>query len=473
MSENPTNLLMFLEYIKDKYGNKIAFSYNGKSVTYTDFYIDVMNCRNTYFDLFNKKNVLIYANNSYTWVVFYFAIVISNGIAVLSPLDCGEDLSQICEFYDINTVITSKSINSRIENIRYIDINKINSSNSGKQIDVDIDSNCASTILFTSGTTGQSKGVVLSHSNLCSDVVAGISAFHYDENDIILSILPFNHAFGLTCTLLASLYSGVKICFLTDGGFLESLQYYKPTILNLVPEMINMLKKLVESSGNFENITGGNLRKVLCGGSQVDNDTISFFDKHGVFVSNSYGMTECSPGISLNTHEHFRLSSVGKPVDCNKVKIDRISGEILVQGSNVMLGYYKNKSLTKQAIVDNWLHTGDIGKFDSDGFLYIVGKLKNMIALDSGNKVCPEELEKIFLKYQEIDDIMIYGMKNQYGKIFLAAKIFSDHPNKKRISEIIENENKNLPIFKKILKLQIVDTPLKKTKLLKNKRGDV
>ncbi len=106
MSENPTNLLMFLEYIKDKYGNKIAFSYNGKSVTYTDFYIDVMNCRNTYFDLFNKKNVLIYANNSYKWVVFYFAIVISNGIAVLSPLDCGEDLSQICEFYDIDTVIT-------------------------------------------------------------------------------------------------------------------------------------------------------------------------------------------------------------------------------------------------------------------------------------------------------------------------------------------------------------------------------
>ena len=176
---------------------------------------------------------------------FYFAIITSNGVAVLSPLNCGEDISQICEIYDISTIVTSTSIVSKMKNVEYIDLNEVAFSNNHQEIDVNIDSDSVSTILFTSGTTGQTKGVMLSHSNLCSDVVAGISAFSYSENDTILSILPFNHAFGLTCTLLASLYSGVQICFLTDGGFLESLQYYKPTILNLVPEMLNMLKKLL------------------------------------------------------------------------------------------------------------------------------------------------------------------------------------------------------------------------------------
>ena len=243
MKKNPTNFLTFLEYIKDKYSNKIAFYYQDVKITYYDFYTDVMNCRSTYFDLFNKKNILIYGDNSYEWVVFYFAIVTSNGVAVLSHLNCGEDISQICEIYNINAIVTSKSIVSKIKNVEYIDLNEVTFSNNHQKIDVNIDSDSVSTILFTSGTTGQAKGVMLSHSNLCSDVVAGISAFTYDENDTILSILPFSHAFGLTCTLLASLYSGVQICFLTDGGFLESLQYYRPTILNLVPEMMNIAKK--------------------------------------------------------------------------------------------------------------------------------------------------------------------------------------------------------------------------------------
>ena len=195
----------------------------------------------------------------------------------------------------------------------------------------------ACTVLFTSGTTGERKGVMLSQVNLLSNVIASCQMYEFRSSDVYLNVLPFYHSYGLTAALLIVLYTGGTICLGGGAKYLfRDLPIYKPTQLHLVPAMAKMLLKRIETDG-VEKATGGNLRKILSGGAHTPAELSIGFRKHGIGLYGCYGITECSPAVCLNRDKFYKDGSVGMAVPCNEIKIAD-SGEVLVRGSNVMIG---------------------------------------------------------------------------------------------------------------------------------------
>lgn len=189
-------------------------------------------------------------------------------------------------------------------------------------------------------------------------------------------------------------------------------------------------------------------------------------------MSSCYGITKCSPSVAINPLINGKDNAAGLIVPCNEVKITEKNQEILVKGSNVTIGYYNNKQLTDKVIIDGWFHTGDIG-FIKDGFLFVTGRIKNLMIFDNGKKVCPEELENKFLQYPEIDEIVIYKQENQ-----IHAKIFSNAFLKHQeiydaIYDIVKKVNSKLPLYKRVTNFELMDRPFEKTYTNKIKRGDI
>jgi long-chain acyl-CoA synthetase len=269
--------------------------------------------------------------------------------------------------------------------------------------------------------------------------------------------------FGLVCVLLASIISGSKIVFSNLNNFFNDMKFVKPSFIHLVPEMVKFLLKRIQALG-LQEATGGNLKKIMCGGAQIDKNTVEDYKNFGITVSGCYGITECSPCISINALQKNKNGTAGIALPCNKIKIADNNQEILVKGDNVMIGYYENEELTKQVITDGWFHTGDIG-FIEDGFLTVTGRIKNLIVLESGKKINPEEIENMFLGCSEINEIIVYEYKNQ-----IHAKIFSKNFIKNEIQKIIDQVNSKLPMYKRINKFELSDVPLEKTSINKIKR---
>ena len=327
------------------------------------------------------------------------------------------------------------------------------------------------TIAFTSGTTDVSKGVMLSNKNLCCNVYDGCSVYKYEMEDVILNVLPFYHLFGLTCVLLASIINGNKIVFSNAKTFFGDLKTVNPTFLLLVPEIAKCLLLKISKYGLQETV-GNRLNKILCGGAQIGETIIKSYRKLGISLSSCYGVTKCSPGVAINPLINGKDNAAGLIVPCNEVKIAEKNQEILIKGSNVTVGYYNNKQLTDKVIIDGWFHTGDIG-FIKDGFLFVTGRIKNLMIFDNGKKVCPEELENKFLQYPEIDEIVIYKQENQ-----IHAKIFSNAFLKHQeiydaIYDIVKKVNSKLPLYKRVTNFELMDRPFEKTYTNKIKRGDI
>ena len=458
-----------------KYSNNVLFEANGIQITYKQFFLDVAYFANKFGKQIKKNNNLILATTSYIWAVAYFGIVVSGGIAVLAePNLSSEELKILCSKYEIKTIITDIALlNLKINNISVINFDEIEI-NTAHQLDnilPDTSEDEICTIAFTSGTTDVSKGVMLSNKNLCCNVYAGCSVYKYEMKDVILNILPLYHLFGLTCVLLASIINGNKIVFSNTKTFFDDLKIVNPTFLLLVPEIAKFLLLKISKYGLQETV-GNCLSKILCGGAQIGETIIKSYRKLGIGLSSCYGITECSPGVAINPLINGRDNAAGLIVPCNEVKIAEKNQEILIKGSNVTVGYYNNQQLTDKVIIDGWFHTGDIG-FIKDGFLFVTGRIKNLMIFDNGKKVCPEELENKFLQYPEIDEIIVYKQKNQ-----IYAKIFSNAFLKHReiydaICNIVEQINSTLPIYKRVNKFELTDQPFEKTYTNKIKRRDV
>ena len=290
------------------------------------------------------------------------------------------------------------------------------------------DSDALATILYTSGTTGEPKGVMLTQRNLVSNAVATCSAFQMDRTDVRLGFLPLSHVFARTCDLYTWIARGSQLA-LADSreSVLADCALLKPTVLNGVPYFFEKVyRRLTEDDvavddGILRSALGGNIRVCASGGAALPDHVCQFFHDNGVPLLQGYGLTESSPVITLSTRSAWRPGTVGRTLPGVEVSIAE-DGEILTRGPHVMVGYWKNPAATAEVIRDGWLHTGDIGALDADDFLQITGRKKELIVTSGGKNIAPTYLESRLTE----DALILQALVVGDGRKFLTALIVPD-----------------------------------------------
>lgn len=370
-------------------------------------------------------------------------------------------------------------------------------------------------IVYTSGTTGTAKGVMLSLRNLTSMVYYGLQTITVDGTG--LSVLPYHHTYEAVCDILGSFHKHCTLCINESlRAVSENLKLYKPDYILLVPVFVeffyNAVWKKAEKSGKAETLKntiklsnafrktgidlrsklfakitesfGGNLKLIVTGGAPLREELGEFFDSIGINLRNGYGITECSPLLSVNRNDYSDYRTVGVTVPCIEMKISQPDeygdGEILAKGDTVMLGYYKNSKATAAVMKDGWFNTGDIGHFNKDGRLVITGRKKNLIVLNNGKNVYPEEIEEYLLGSDYIAEAVVYGIRNEAGQeTGLSAEIYPDPDRtkgmtKEELTELIWKEVRARTAghasYKHIAEIRLRDTEFEKTTSKKIKR---
>ena len=502
---------MALNTIKDiittcneKYADMTAFRYiNGKNIeekTYAELKAEseAVSRMLEKFELVGKHIALVGAS-SYDWIVSYFGIVDSGSVAV--PLDASLPAAALYDLInraDVSAVIYDKSqkemaagLAENCPGVKYMIAMQESVKLDGGYVlselieecagsyDTDIDPDKMCTLMYTSGTTGKAKGVMLSHRNLASNVENCI--VFIDPGKVSMSVLPIHHSYCLTAGVLKSLSLGSCICINdTMMHFARNLQRFKPEIMLLVPLIIEtMYSQLrdvdpsIPKSVIAEKVFGGNLKIIFSGGAYMNPDMVDFFAEFGVSILQGYGMTECSPVISTNNQVNAKTGSVGKPLANCEVKF--VDEEICIKGSSVMLGYYKMPEETAEAIdEDGWLHTGDLGHIDEDGYLYITGRKKNLIILSNGENISPEEIENALGKNDLVKEVLVReNGQNIEAEIFPDTEYAAAHgidDIQKGLQDILDEYNKDLPLYKRVTSLKIRDVEFEKNTTKKIKR---
>lgn len=338
------------------------------------------------------------------------------------------------------------------------------------------------TIIWTSGTTGKSKGVCLTQKNLVENVLhVKVNA---EPGLRLLSVLPIHHAYCLVMDYLEGLYRGACIC-INDSllHMVRNLSVFEPEMVLMVPLMLETIwKKLrtfpedVDTQAVHDKVFGRNLRVIYSGGAHLDPSYVEGFARFHVMVLEGYGMSECSPVIAQNTEEHHKAGTVGRPLDNTTVKIE--NGEVLVKSPSVMKGYYNMPEETAKTLADGWLHTGDQGSIDEDGFLSITGRIKNLIILSNGENVAPEGIENTLSLNPLVGEVIITGENNGLtARIYpdsdvVKAMNLSDEDVEKKLQALIDSFNEKEPGFRRITGLVVRKHPFIKNttqKILRNK----
>ncbi len=294
-------------------------------------------------------------------------------------------------------------------------------------------------ILFTSGTTGQPRGVMLSHGNLTSNAIATTEAVGTPSDETRLCFLPLSHIYARTCDLYAWIYRGTRLVLAESREtIIRDCQLVKPTVLNGVPYFYQKVAHQLHAAGQanspeaLRNLLGGKIKLLFCGGAAVAPETEKLFAEQGLPLLSGYGLTESSPVISATSLANYRAGSVGRPLPGVEVRLAE-DGEILVRGPNVMQGYWRDEKGTRESIVDGWLHTGDLGEFDPTGNLRIVGRRKEIIVLSTGKNVSPSAVEQRLLGSPLIENVCVIGE----GRGCLGALIV---PNPTALRELIRKQ---------------------------------
>ena len=368
------------------HNSKTAFQRLNDDISYNQFLSNILSVSNVlkpYSDSFFHINI----KDSYLFAVAYFATIITGNIAVLlDDTHYNDDIEKPA----FTLILTEKMIEQMFSEAP-IDENRLPTPVT--------DNVC--TVLYSSGTTSAAKGIMLSQGNLCSNVIAGLEKYSFSSEDKLLQLIPYYHAFGLVCDLLAPLLSGTIICIPdSKAQGLAQMRMFQPTMLNVPPAIAEALLNIAERAGSMEIVTGGKLRKILCGGAHLSREIAENIEKWNIKAFGCYGVSECSPCISVNRDEFYKFGSAGIPLNCNTIRIAE-DGEIIISGSNIMLGYYNDLNRTTSVIIDGEYHTGDLGYLDEDGFLFVVGRKNNMIVFEDGTKCLPETLEETILLYKK------------------------------------------------------------------------
>jgi len=543
----------------ERYGDRPAFKLKDDTgritfKTYNDLNSDV-DCLGTAMMSYGMKDfrIAVIGENRYEWGVCYFAIVNGTGVAV--PLDRHLPQNEIENliargkveviFYSGSYHDTMLDISRKTDAIKFfICMDRRESDEAdprfltlpgmigkGRELlaagdksftDAPIDRQKMSVLLFTSGTTSISKGVMLSHANLAANVTSITTVIEVYPTDTHLSLLPLHHTFENTVGLLFMVHSGVCIAY-CDGikHIVQNLKEYNVTILVAVPAifeaMYRKLREGIKKSGKekllntmirisdllrtfgidlrrklfrsvFEQI-GPGLRIAVSGAAALDSEVVTGFDKIGFKLLQGYGLTEASPVIATNNDYVNVPGTIGYPMYDIKVAIDSPDengiGEIISYGGNLMLGYYEDEAATEDSFTeDGWLRTGDIGMIDENGFIRITGRAKSMIVLNNGKKAFPEEYEVQLNNIPGVKDSFVWGNTAADGDVQICAKLVIDKDNvgdgkggilpekelAARFDAAIREINRNLPQYKVIRYFVMTDEELVKANGIKTKR---
>ena len=522
------NLKELVNHSADRYGDMPAFTYERKkkrfSISYRQFRFDVEALGSgLFYDCFTGCTVALIGENSYEWILSYFAVVNSGNVIV--PLDKELSMAEIKNLLDdsgAKMLVFSNDYSDVAEYLRentaniqhYVNIKQIQAlveqgavvMREGNTMiaDYEIDNNTLAVLLYTSGTTGKPKGVMLSHHALACDSVAACQHVGIFGSNML--VLPLHHSFGFVAGVCSMLLKGSEI-FINSSlkNTVSDLSKFRPSNLFLVPLFVETFyKKIWETTKKqgkarrlktmigisnmllkagidvrrflFKSVIdalGGNLKLIVSGGAPLDPKYVERFRELGINILNGYGITECSPIVAVNRNEHYCDGSVGLSLPCCEVKIaaadENGHGEIYVKGNIVMLGYYNNEQATGNAFDGEWFKTGDIGYLNRDGFLFISGRKKNVIVLGNGKNVYPEEIENELLHIGYIKEAVVYAEDH-----LIIAEVFLDTENIPECAAGLEHDilnlNKTLPIYKNIARTIIRESEFPKTTTKKIKR---
>lgn len=455
---NPQTLKYYIERFVNLYKDREAIIYKKKYRTERWSYLDLYNFAHKIAAFFSKEGIskgdkiLIYTHNRPEWGGVFLGCALSGVIAI--PVDFNSRPEFTLNIYkEVEAKLIFTSIYKQVEGTNQIfieDLRHILASIKQTEINVPIDENTILEIVYTSGTTSNPKGVIITNKNLVRNIKSLSKVVPVKKNYIFLSILPLSHLFEQVIGFMDPLIFGAKIVYLESrksSRIIKALKQENITNIAAVPLFLEVFKEKIESKitnqkrfnallkalkttpiflrkiifGRIHKKLGGHLKFFVVGGAFLDQEIEDFWNSIGITILQGYGLTEASPVASCNTMSSRKEQSVGKPIPDVKIKIAQ-DGEILVSGPNVTPGYYQNSDETKKHIQDGWLFTGDIGVIDKDGYLFIKGRKKNMILSSSGVNVYPEDIEQVLNKMKEVKDSCVFGEEKD-GKITIKAAI--------------------------------------------------
>lgn len=555
-----TSLKDMIKQSAEKYSSYDAFTLknsqgNFYGITYKQFQEQMNALGTSLLDMgLQNAKIAVLSENRYEWCLTYLAV--ANGVGIIVPLDKElpeNEIASLLARSEAKAIVTSaghletlEKVKNELPNLKYIISMDHNPAINGngktypsltelikkggrliekgnrQYIDAEIDPDKMNMLIFTSGTTDKSKGVMLTHKNICHDIMAVSQLIYADTNDSILSILPLHHTYECTAGFLTMMYLGVSI------GFCEGLRHitrnlkeYEPSIMMSVPLILESVYTKVVKKARKEHkylqlrfalsITplllklgidirrklfrevhanlGGNLRLIISGAAPLNPKISKSLRAMGFNLLQGYGLTECSPIVTVNRIEVYKDASVGLPLAGVNVKIDNPGsdsiGEVLVSGDNVMLGYYNNPDATEEVLRDGWLYTGDYGRIDKDGFLYITGRKKNVIVTKNGKNIYPEDIELYLNSSEYIKESLVYGVDSEEDEetkvcaqivpnMEVIVEELGSFPLKEELEKIIAAEvkkaNKKLSNYKKIRHFDIREEEFEKTTTKKIKR---
>ena len=526
--EKFNNLREIIENSAKKYANNIAFREKKKDENKNVYYDDI-----NYTRLKNEieflgryllknnlggKRIAVIGKNSYEWMLVYLSVVSTGGVIV--PLDRG-----LMEF-EINEQLSRsgaeaifyaeafKEIMSGKENIfkicmddeEFNELLKLGAQydNKNEYDEIEIDNDKMSALLFTSGTTSQSKAVMLSQKNIAVNVSALIEWEKFYETDVNMAFLPLHHTFGITSVLL---FLSVGMCNVFCEGLRiqKCLNEYGVTVFVGVPRILEEIYRTIQRKLEVQKKTGkvkfalalsnflrkmgidisrklfkqiidalgGKLRFIIVGAAPATPEVLNWFNKIGILSVQGYGLTETAPVLSAENDVYMRASSVGKSIPGVELKVVNTDengiGEIIARGENVMLGYFDDEENTSAVIKDGWFYTGDMGRIDNDGYIFISGRKKNVIVLSNGKNVFPEEIESLVSECNAIKECLVYASGDE---ILLKAVRDTNFEGDcdKAIEEHIKAVNEKLIHYKQIKSYTVSDEEMEKTTTGKIKR---
>ncbi|MCO7123482.1 AMP-binding protein [Ihubacter massiliensis] len=494
--------------------------------------------------------IAVIGENSYKWVVSYLGTV--NGTGVVVPLDRElppKEIIHLLERAGVSAIIYSKKLEdtveialSQVEGVQYricmsteehedsilsfdrlIEEGQALIDQGDKRfIDAPIDREAMCSLLFTSGTTGLAKGVMLSHKNISANVYNMSKYVKIESPGMGLSVLPMHHSYEMTCHIFTGMYQGMCIAICEGLKHIQkNMKESEATVMLGVPLIFETMHKKIwkqaEGSGKAETMrnmvrlsrktklynnqklirkifgqlhqsTGNHMSLFIAGGAAINPEVIRDYEAMGIPMIQGYGMTENAPIIAVNRDRYSKADSVGKPMPGTEVKIidpDRDGiGEIICRGPSVMIGYYNDREATEQVLRDGWLYTGDYGRFDEEGFLYVCGRKKNVIVTKNGKNIFPEEVEYYLLKNKYIEEVMVYGtIDKRTGDTIVRADIYPDYAAineelgemseeglKDFMKAVIDETNEEMPLYKRVKRFRIRDEEFEKTTTRKIKR---
>ncbi len=548
-----------VDYSAQTYGDQAAYLYKEKvggeyiPISFRQFRSDVYALGSALLDAgYRGKHIAVIGENRYEWIVTYFAV--ATGLGVIVPLDKElpvQEIAALAGRADISAIVYSSKVEEKVsaaldgmEGIQFICMDAAQDEGAVlsfaslkrrgealRKLGVDnfdklpVDPDAFSTLIFTSGTTGLAKGVMLCQRNLAYDVSAlyeYVELDRFKDRKVCLSILPMHHTFEFSATVLGSMHQGGTVAFCEGLKYItKNMEQAKVTYLIAVPlifeNMHSKIWKQAEKAGKADKMRkaikmvkalshidkrvqkrtarlfkdvhaamGGSVKLFIVGGAASDPNVIRNYMAMGINMVQGYGMTECSPIIALNPDYACKPASVGLPLPGTKVYIDDPDtdgiGEIVCKSPAVMLGYYKDEEETAKVLTgDGWLHTGDYGYVDRDGYVYITGRKKNVIVTKNGKNIFPEEVEYYLMQSPYVAETVVRGVEEK-GDLVITAEIFPDadalkaagSPQGDALNALFKKEidrcNEQMPLYKRVKRFELRETEFEKTTTRKIKR---